>query len=70
MAENQDQQPQQQPPLERGYDFDLVKKEQGADFECTICQLILRDAHSTPCHHAFCGNCLTTWVKELERANR
>uniref|UniRef100_A0A7M5XFD8 Uncharacterized protein n=1 Tax=Clytia hemisphaerica TaxID=252671 RepID=A0A7M5XFD8_9CNID len=66
MAEN----PEQPPPLERGYDFVLVVKEQGVDFECSICRSILRDAHSTPCHHAFCRNCLATWTKELEQGNR
>ena len=58
------------PQANRGYDFDLVKKEQGADFECTICQLILRDPYSTPCHHAFCHVCLAQWQQEQRNGNR
>eukprot|EP00111_Clytia_hemisphaerica_P013021 TCONS_00038258-protein len=50
---------------ERGYDFDLVNEEQKvSDLECTICHLLLRDAHSTPCHHAFCHGCLVKWNNE------
>uniref|UniRef100_A0A7M5TR76 Uncharacterized protein n=1 Tax=Clytia hemisphaerica TaxID=252671 RepID=A0A7M5TR76_9CNID len=64
MAEGQD------PKADRGYDFDLVKKEQGADFECTICHLILRDPYSTPCNHAFCYVCLTQWHTEQGNAKR
>ena len=60
----------QAPHADRGYDFDLVKKEQGADFQCTICHLILPEPYSTPCHHAFCHVCLTQWGNELKNAKR
>ncbi|XP_066934295.1 TNF receptor-associated factor 6-like [Clytia hemisphaerica] len=55
----------------RGYDFDLVNEEQKvSDLECTICHLLLRDAHSTPCHHAFCHGCLVKWNNEQPTRRR
>uniref|UniRef100_A0A7M5V5E0 Uncharacterized protein n=1 Tax=Clytia hemisphaerica TaxID=252671 RepID=A0A7M5V5E0_9CNID len=66
MAEAFDQIPQ----ADRGYDFDLVKKEQGTNFQCSICHLILRDPYTTPCHHAFCHVCITQWGNELTNAKR
>ena len=48
-----------------GYDFDLLKKDQNVkDLECAICYSLLRNAHSTPCHHAFCHGCLVAWNKQ------
>jgi len=51
---------------EGGYDFEHVWNEMEADFRCPTCQLLLKEATSTPCYHAFCKVCLDCWQDEKD----
>lgn len=44
-----------------GYDYEFVPPAEN-HYECTICQLVLREPRQTPCGHRFCRDCIMKWI--------
>lgn len=52
--------------VSEGYDYE-TSSEIFKEYECVICQHLIREAMMLPCHHSFCKQCLQKWEKQKDR---
>lgn len=45
-----------------GFDLTRFVGEVDEELQCSICSMVFENPVQTPCEHAFCNECITTWL--------